>query len=526
MIIYFNNLWDGFNNKDDPVHYEFFILLLEKVFNQKCEIGTIENSDVLVESIFYPSILLSKKWRYSILFSGESRINANLSDYTIVLYGQRNHKNIINCPLFVPYLYCSNKLESLQLNKSRTTIPKNEILAIISNPNGTVRNCCLDALEQKFKIVYAGEYRNNIGGRFPGKYNTPQLFDYISQFKFIITMENSREDTYITEKICHGFISKTVPIYWGSRQVTNYFNRDRFINYDEKDGIDSLISEIETLMNNNDQKWLNMINSPVFAEGHLWRDIDDIAKDIRNLLNVQHNFKDINKIYTICNPNFEPARYETLQGMFNKINVPIDLITYLCPTYKHTIDEKIMKKLVKTDDVLKLRQLPMKRAEISLFLNFIAIFKDINKRYLDGLFCTFESDIIPKDNIENVGDLFSLLKTHQEKWNVIHFGQDNGVDAQIWDQSSEPFTNNNDSIRLIQKQWTRCTDTFVWNIKGVQLFLDYLHKNNNYAIPIDTYLSEFIFNNSDFICCWSQPTYFIQGSNHGLTASNIQSDIF
>jgi hypothetical protein len=48
-------------------------------------------------------------------------------------------------------------------------------------------------------------------------------------------MENAREDTYITEKITHGFVSGNIPIYWGSLRVTDYFNADRFINVENVD---------------------------------------------------------------------------------------------------------------------------------------------------------------------------------------------------------------------------------------------------------------------------------------------------
>ena len=53
MIICINGFWDGFIENTDPQKFHFFELLLSKVFNEKIEIGNIENSDVLLESIFY-----------------------------------------------------------------------------------------------------------------------------------------------------------------------------------------------------------------------------------------------------------------------------------------------------------------------------------------------------------------------------------------------------------------------------------------------------------------------------------------
>ena len=38
------------------------------------------------------------------------------------------------------------------------------------------------------------EDKNNIGGHIKYDYNTPEFLNFVSQYKFIISMENSRED--------------------------------------------------------------------------------------------------------------------------------------------------------------------------------------------------------------------------------------------------------------------------------------------------------------------------------------------
>ena len=77
-------------------------------------------------------------------------------------------------------------------------------------------------------VTYAGRYKNNIGGLLIWDYNKPEFHNYVSQFKFIISMENTRYETGITEKITHGMLAQTIPIYWGSPRVNDYFNKDRF----------------------------------------------------------------------------------------------------------------------------------------------------------------------------------------------------------------------------------------------------------------------------------------------------------
>ena len=41
-------------------------------------------------------------------------------------------------------------------------------------------------------VTYAGRYKNNIGGLLPWDYNKPEFKNFISQFKFVISMENMR----------------------------------------------------------------------------------------------------------------------------------------------------------------------------------------------------------------------------------------------------------------------------------------------------------------------------------------------
>ena len=49
-------------------------------------------------------------------------------------------------------------------------------------------------------ITYAGRYKNNIGKLIPWDYNNANFINYISQFKFIISMENTRYDTELQKK--------------------------------------------------------------------------------------------------------------------------------------------------------------------------------------------------------------------------------------------------------------------------------------------------------------------------------------
>jgi hypothetical protein len=51
----------------------------------------------------------------------------------------------------------------------------------------------------------------------------------LNNYRYSIVIENSITDTYFTEKILDCFLSGVIPIYWGTRKVSEYFNEDGII---------------------------------------------------------------------------------------------------------------------------------------------------------------------------------------------------------------------------------------------------------------------------------------------------------
>ena len=100
-------------------------------------------------------------------------------------------------------------------------------------------------------------------------------------------MENTKQETYITEKIVNGFLANVIPIYWGSDNIYDYFNENSFINIqdDSDSSIKNAANHIIALMNDN-EKYLKMINSAIFKNNCLNRTIrntflrDNIFLDI------------------------------------------------------------------------------------------------------------------------------------------------------------------------------------------------------------------------------------------------------
>jgi hypothetical protein len=532
MKVYFNAFWGGFFEKTNAVHVDFFLDLCSKIWKTDCSIGGLDDSDILLETIFGDSVLTAKPWKYTILFSGESRIHSNTDEYTIVLYGQRNHKNIVNCPLFVTYLYCNGYTDKL-INPP--TIPlstrKNEVLAIISNPNGAVRNKFLEMIEAHgIPVTYAGHYKNNIGGNLQHEYKTKEFLDYVSQFKFIVSMENSQEDTYITEKICHGFLANTVPVYWGSPRVFDYFNTKRFLHLESGSAENMLyvLSKMVQCFSNEDQ-YNDILSNSIYTKNEYWRTIDAIARDCRALLEKQNPFSKVQQIQFICNPEFEPERYNFLMNIIQTTGMNQDKVKFICPTYKHTITDEQYCKHVRTPLKHAFRgyiNRNLRKSELSLTLNFLANLQEIDKNYMDGMFCIFESDIDILPNIKKVNELFDSLDKTQSFWDLVHIGSTGEHVTMSWNPGYiEDITCPTDTIRLERRVDPRCTDSLAISIQGVQKLLDYFTAMNDYCLPMDYYFMNLFKMNPQFKFYWSDPAYFYQRSNKGLIKSEIQNDL-
>lgn len=539
MKLFINAFWDGFLDKTNSTHVDFFLLLLNEVFGSPVILShSIDESDILLESIFGSSVLDHKGWKYSFLFSGESRLVPWHKQYSCVLWGQRNYDNVVNVPLFIPYLYCNR----LDVSIGASSVPLKNVCAVLSNGGGRERNLFMDKLEKFIPIDYAGSYKTNVP-IIEHPYHTEGFRRAISQYKFIITMENSREDTYITEKITHGFVCGTIPIYWGSQRVGDYFNTDRFINVDSVD--DQTVSKVADRIRylcSHPEEWTKMVNYHVYSNE---RTIAMISRDIRNLIFRAKVFPLVSQICIVSNPEFEPQRCSRLSDLFyNKLGVSVDQVSFISPTYKHIITDEMMRQNVTQPIIQRMRQLPMKKAEISLFLNYKAILESIERNYKDGMFLIFESDIFLLDEkFSQLCDFLSFIATKRDDWDVISMGYSDKRETigSPYMLSISPYRDNlplslhnvgyieditqiNDPIRLFRKYHTRCMDSFVWNYNGILKFLNFMN-TEPYNSPFDYYMIQKLETDEEFKHYWTSEPFFIQGSNHGLDMSTIQNDI-
>lgn len=290
LKLFINNFWGGFVEKTDVNHIGFFIDLFQIVYN--CNIvhsNIMDECDILLESVcgFSPTKLFSKKWLNTYLFSGEHHLNQYKDFYSCVIWGEETNGSIVNLPLYVIYTYCKGfKFDGLtELNVLPTNeIPPKDICCVISDVRGTSRNHFIEELEKHFSIDHYGRYKNNMP-RINDRYDSKEFSQIISQYKFILTFEKFRVDTYITEKITHGFNAGNIPIYWGSLKIGDYFNTKRFINVQDIDDktIEQVVKKIKFLIDR-PELYNMMRNQPIYVNNTNPRSIDCVANEIKKLI--------------------------------------------------------------------------------------------------------------------------------------------------------------------------------------------------------------------------------------------------
>jgi hypothetical protein len=551
MKCFVNGFWPGFLDKTDANNYDFFKVLFAQVFNEDVEpCSNMGECDILLESVFSNDIkVFAKQWKCTFLFSGEQGLNPYSKHYNCVLWGHRNRDNIVNCPLFVVYLHCTNLMNGIKCPEQVTVVPSKKICAVISNSNAPLRNAILEKIEKRIPVDYYGRHKNN-QPNIQFHYKSSEFRKVIGQYKFVLSLENSRVDTYVTEKITHGLLAGNVPIYWGAPRVGDYFNKERFIELrDTSDAaIDEAIDKLEHICNGGeegDAEFLRIANQPALKDEI---SMEMIARDVRNLI-FGRTFPTIDQIFLINSPAFEPERHQHLCNLFfNKLKVSPDNVTFICPTFKHTITDEMMREMVKDNSVLMLRTNgpPMRKSEISLICNFKATLEHIEKRYAGGNFLIFESDIIPVENIALLPDFLQKMKAAGSQWDFVHIGQghpnyDDVVFGAPYAQLNGPMskcpqefyeikeyrediTNEKDQVRMVRKYYPRCTDSFLWNYSGVTKCLDFFNTHPNYFVPLDNYMANMLELTPDIKHYWSSKFFFVQGSHYGKFASNIQQD--
>ncbi len=182
-------------------------------------------------------------------------------EYAIIT-NRLNGKNILTLPFFLQIKQIRDRISELKNKKKISKIPSKFCCIIISNEYSSERIEFFKQLSKYKKVDCFGKtkYTNSDNNFLPKSWADNPKF--LSQYKFVISFENSFEEEYITEKLPNTMLAKSIPIYRGASNIGEYFNKESFINFEDYGkSYKKMIQKIKEL-DFDDKKYLDFINNP------------------------------------------------------------------------------------------------------------------------------------------------------------------------------------------------------------------------------------------------------------------------
>lgn len=204
---------------------------------------------------------------------------------------QTKHKNIIYGPALIPWFVGCTENKNGELSYtldydgliSSSAPDKTKLISVITSNKVTTQGH-LERIRfvQKLKQHYGDKI--DVFGR--GIKDFEDKWEVLAPYKYHISLENSSTDFYWTEKLADCYLSETFPIYYGCKNISNYFPETAFASID---------------INNFDQAV--QIIDKVIHEEQYEKNIEVLKECKHKILNEYNIFDYIAKICDSLDPN-------------------------------------------------------------------------------------------------------------------------------------------------------------------------------------------------------------------------------
>ena len=264
---------------DDFIDSNICFWNMELSDNSKLSLNKI-NILVSIENINYWGIEMNKyDWPgYIHYFKYNNFDNLKINIY---YYNHINkiieNDNFLAIPMI--YAYINYYLNNKNLIKPLNNISfHNKKFCLVINKSGLNKDLdkYINLLAQIDNIDNISMY-NEIKNK--SCYHSLELINVLNKYKFILCLENSVGEGYITEKIFNCFYAKTIPIYIGTNDIHLYINSSSFI-----DNIENNLNLIKNINLNenlyNEYIYSDKINKNYNNENYIEKLSEIIIKNI------------------------------------------------------------------------------------------------------------------------------------------------------------------------------------------------------------------------------------------------------
>ena len=246
--------------------------------------------------IFIPQVK-SEKINYIITYHNVNKFNYEKDCFNIIIDGEPNPVDNIKGDMLITtkkdYIYDENTVfvpyfvySFLELNLSPNLLIKNENDKLIDN---TRKFCCFmySNCNEKFKgVVNRKNFYylmqkitngrvDNLGKCYNQKGVQGWWHDNLSiykKYKFVIAFENSSMKGYVTEKLIMPMLARSIPIYLGAEDVSDYFNPKSFINVNDFENFEDCIQYV-LKVDRDDYLYQSILSEPYLYNNRLDKDL-------------------------------------------------------------------------------------------------------------------------------------------------------------------------------------------------------------------------------------------------------------
>lgn len=250
--INFGYFWPSFNNEDN---------YFTRILSNKYRVEISDDPELYFFTHPYNGKRDYLKYKCHRIFLGweNQRADWRICDYVLdsdFLPGNPRHKRF---PIWAAW-----NLQKLiePKNVEAFTNKKKFCCMLVSNAKAKERIQFFHELSKYKQVDSAGRYLNNIGRYIDDK------MDFIKDYKFVISFENSSSPGYTTEKLIEPMFANSIPVYWGNPEVDKDFNTESFINITSPEDYQKVIAEMIEL-DQDEEKYLEKASRPWFHENKI-----------------------------------------------------------------------------------------------------------------------------------------------------------------------------------------------------------------------------------------------------------------
>lgn len=263
--------WEGYTAEQNTICY----WLVKNGY----DVQVTEDADYIICDVFgKPPYEYSRYPQIRIFECGENVTpDFNLVDYAIsrypIKFGDRNFY-YPGCTMSGAYWH---KLAEKDRNYPADFLKEKPYFANLvagHDSEHNYRSIFFDKLNAYKRVEAAGNLRYNMPDGVRVDWLDDSKTNFQRKSKFTICFESTAHEGFITEKITDAFFADTIPVYYGSSNITEIFNKDAFINVADYESFDAVVEKIKEL-DQNDEKYLAMLRQPILMDPDLPRRMDE-----------------------------------------------------------------------------------------------------------------------------------------------------------------------------------------------------------------------------------------------------------